>query len=65
MYREAVGAHGSKTLRELLLHGIDGRIDTHKGHDPECDNGYGDTGSESIAPDRTERKGKNVAYSHE
>ncbi len=65
MNRESVGAHGGKTFGEFLLHGIDGRIDPYQGHDPKSNDSNGDAGTEFIAPDRTEGKGKNIAHSHE
>lgn len=51
---ESVGTHGCETLRKFLFHRIDGGIDTHQGHDAECNNGYRDTSPEFIAPDCTE-----------
>ena len=50
----------AKLSVNFLFHRINGRIDTHQGHDAERNNGYRDACAEFIAPDRTESKGKNI-----
>jgi hypothetical protein len=64
MDRESGGSHGSKTLGEFLFHGIDSGIDADQRHNAKGDNGDGNTGPEFIAPDRPERKRKDITYSH-